>query len=97
MAFRFEMIKNPKFDLTKYMDSPTHVKITEVSGYNKSTFRYFTKLSQDQLGNETTHTTYTWYIKWKKCAGMGLNGFKLKKKKSVKEKKNPGSRLGSIS
>ena len=47
------MIKNPTFNLT-YMDSPTHVKITEVSGYNKSTFRYFTKLSQDPLGNETT-------------------------------------------
>ena len=53
LALRFEMIKNPTFNLT-YMDSPTHVKITEVSGYNKSTFRYFTKLSQDPLGNETT-------------------------------------------
>ena len=53
VALRFEMIKNPKFNLT-HMDSPTHVKITEVSGYNKSTFRYFTKLSQDRLGNETT-------------------------------------------
>ena len=49
----FEMSKNSKFHLT-YIDSPINVKITEVSGYNKSTFRYFTKLSQDQLGNETT-------------------------------------------
>ena len=48
MAARFEMIKNTKFNLT-YMDSPTHVKITDVSDYNKSAFRYFTKLSQDQL------------------------------------------------
>ena len=46
LALRFEMVKNPKFNLI-YMDSSTHVKITEVSGFNKSTFRYFTKLSQD--------------------------------------------------
>ena len=25
------------------------------------------------------HTTYSWNIKWQNCAGMGLNGFKLKK------------------
>ena len=27
------------------------------------------------------HTTYSWNIKWKKCAGMGLNGFIFKKNK----------------
>ena len=25
------------------------------------------------------HTTYSWNIKWQKCAGMGLNGFIFKK------------------
>ena len=25
------------------------------------------------------HTTYSWNIKWQKCAGIGLNGFILKK------------------
>ena len=24
------------------------------------------------------HTTYSWNIKWQKCAGMGLNGFTFK-------------------
>ena len=27
----------------------------------------------------TLHTTYSWNIKWQKCAGMGLNGFILKR------------------
>ena len=25
------------------------------------------------------HTTYSWNIKWQKCAGIGLNGFIFKK------------------
>ena len=25
------------------------------------------------------HTTYSWNIKWQKCAGMSLNGFIFKK------------------
>ena len=29
--------------------------------------------------NIATHTTYSWYIKWLKCARMGLNGFIFKK------------------
>ena len=28
---------------------------------------------------EILHTTYSWNIKWQKCAGMGLNGFIFKK------------------
>ena len=45
------------------------------------------------------HTTYGWNIKYQKCAGMGLNGFTLKKinenenMKIWKWKKNPASRL----
>ena len=56
------MIKNPKFDLTKYMDSPTHVKITEVSGYNKSTFQYFTKLSQEMKPQTGKSSMKTFFI-----------------------------------
>ena len=45
---------------------------------------------------EVCHTTYSWNIKWQKCAHMGLNGFVLKKQikiKTLKRKKIPGSRL----
>ena len=42
------------------------------------------------------HTTYSWNIKWQKCAGMGINGFIFKKingNENIKTIKNPGSRL----
>ena len=29
------------------------------------------------------HTTYSWNIKWQKCAGIGLNGFISKKNKLI--------------
>jgi hypothetical protein len=32
------------------------------------------------------HTTYSWHIKWQKCAGMGLNGFIFKKINENKKK-----------
>ena len=35
------------------------------------------------------HTTYSWNIKWQKCAGMGLNGFIFKEiNENIKTKKN---------
>ena len=38
------------------------------------------------------HTTYSWNIKWQKCAGIGLNGFILEKiNENVKEKKILGA------
>ena len=43
---------------------------------------------------EILHTTYSWNIKWQKCAGMGLNNLCLKKMKTkILKQKNPGSRL----
>ena len=41
------------------------------------------------------HTTYSWNIKWEKCADMNRNGFYLKKliKIEILKQKNPGSRL----
>ena len=45
----------------------------------------------------TSHSTYSWNIKWQKCARMGLNGFIFKKinenLKIKTKKKNHGSRL----
>ena len=37
------------------------------------------------------HTTYSWNIKWQKCAGMGLDGFIFRK--INENEKNPGSHL----
>ena len=31
------------------------------------------------ISNMSTHTTYSWNIKWQKCAHMGFNGFIFKK------------------
>ena len=43
------------------------------------------------------HTTYSWNIKWQKCAGMGLNGFIFENMnwnvKMKKKKNHLGSRL----
>ena len=48
-------------------------------------FQFWIMLCSDMTWNEfsvwhlTLHTTYSWNIKWQKCAGMGLNGFIFKK------------------
>ena len=36
-------------------------------------------LPRDFLHACLLHTTYSWNIKWQKCAGMGLNGFIFRK------------------
>ena len=46
------------------------------------------------------HTTYSWYIKWQKCARMGLNGFQIRwifGKQDNWKNENPGSRFWATS
>ena len=51
-----------------------------------------------KLTERIRHTTYSWNIKWQKCALIGLNGFvfkKINKIKLLKLKNYPGSLLNS--
>ena len=46
------------------------------------------------------HTTYSWNIKWQKCARMGLNGFHIRKVFGTQDNwknENPGSPFGATS
>ena len=46
------------------------------------------------------HTTYSWYIKWQKCAHMGLNDFHIKWMIGTQcnwKNQNPGGRFGATS
>ena len=57
-------------------------------------FNYFFSASDlfEDIFSYAEHTTYSWNIKWQKCAGMVLNGFMLKKYiKILKQKKILGA------
>ena len=46
------------------------------------------------------HTTYSWNIKWQKCARMGLNWFHIREIFGTQDNwknENPGSRFGATS
>ena len=52
----------------------------------------------DFMAEQANHTTYSWNIKWQKCARMGLNGFHIKCIISTHcnwKNQNPGSPLGA--
>ena len=55
-----------------------------VSSFEKVSYKYITTIKEIEIIYRlfliiAMHTTYRWNIKWQKCAGMGLNGFILKK------------------
>ena len=76
-----------------YLKSPTSEQEMVRNALIFIQLSFFTYLSRSIV----LHTTYSWNIKWQKCAGMGLSGFifkKINENENIKTKKNPGSCLG---
>ena len=54
----------------------------------------------ERPGLERPHSAYSWYIKWQKCARMGLDGFHIKWMIGIHcnwKNQNPGSCFGATS